>query len=217
MLKFLEFENLAIEKQLTLEKELLKKQQGSFCLINHNLLSPTIVLGISNRRENYVDLKKLQSWPLTILRRFSGGGAVVIDKDTILITFIIEKKILDFSYPEQIFQWSENFYKQVFDLPYFHLKDKDYVLKDQKCGGTAQYLTKDKWLHHSSFLFDFEKNYMDYLLFPPQVPTYRKDRCHTDFLAKIKDHIPDKTFFLQKFKHQLAKEFNLIDRLIDLF
>lgn len=202
----LEFSNLPIEKQLEIEKKLLKEEAGSFCLINSGS-PPAIVLGASNHKEEHVDLKYHQTNPLPIIQRFSGGGSVVVDENTLFISFIIEKKVLDFSFPEQLFAWSESFYRKVFNLKNFTLKERDYLIGNRKCGGNAQYFTRKKWLHHTSFLLDFKEELMRYLLFPPKTPAYRKNRSHLDFMTKIKDYFSSKEAFLLSFKEELQKEF----------
>ncbi len=208
-LKLLEFQGLDLQKQLELEEKLLKKEKGSFCLINHGC-PPAIVLGTSNQKEKYLNLEllKKEKQPLPVIQRFSGGGTVVIDENTLFVSFIIEKSDLNFSFPEELFAWSETFYKKVFNLPNFALKERDYLIGDRKCGGNAQYFTKKKWLHHTSFLFDFEEKNMNYLRFPPQTPTYRKKRSHREFLTTIKKHFSNKELFIANFKKSLFSEFS---------
>jgi len=212
-IKLLEFQGLPLQKQLELEEKLLKKEPGSFCLINHGC-PPAIVLGTSNQQEKYLNLELLKKEKkfLPVIKRFSGGGTVVIDENTLFVSFIIEKSALNFSFPEELFDWSEKFYKKVFNLPNFALKERDYLIGDRKCGGNAQYFTKKKWLHHTSFLFDFEEKNMDYLHFPPQTPMYRQKRSHKDFLTKLKNYFPDKKLFISNLKKRLSLEFKSIEQ-----
>lgn len=49
----------------------------------------------------------------------------------------------------------------------------DYVFGDRKFGGNAQSITKNRWIHHTSFLWDYEVNNMAYLKLPKRVPEYR--------------------------------------------
>lgn len=77
--------------------------------------------------------------------------------------------------------------KQQHDIPKFYLRENDYVLgKDQKMGGNAQSITKDGWLHHTSFLWDFDVQNMErYLKLPEKRPEYRASRSHGDFLTAL--------------------------------
>lgn len=52
----------------------------------------------------------------------------------------------------------------------------DYAYDDLKFGGNAQSITKDKWVHHTSFLWDYEPHLMKMLKHPPKQPEYRKVR-----------------------------------------
>jgi lipoate-protein ligase A len=83
------------------------------------------------------------------------------------------------------------------------------ILKDKKCCGNAQYIKKDRWLHHSSFLWDFNSLNMDYLKIPKIAPKYRKDRKHQDFLCSISSYFPSKENFIQKIKEELSNNFKV--------
>ena len=52
----------------------------------------------------------------------------------------------------------------------------DYVYDENKFGGNAQAITKQRWLHHTSFLWDFQEARMALLQHPARVPAYRKVR-----------------------------------------
>jgi lipoate-protein ligase A len=71
----------------------------------------------------------------------------------------------------------------------FALRENDYVLGNYKMGGNAQSIVQHgRWLHHTSFLWDYdEHNMQNYLLLPKKRPAYRVDRSHDKFLVKLKD------------------------------
>jgi lipoate-protein ligase A len=79
----------------------------------------------------------------------------------------------------------------------FALQENDYVLRHNltddvyKMGGNAQAITKDGFLHHTSFLWDYDTyNMEEYLLLPKKRPQYRLDRDHTDFLISLQTIYP---------------------------
>jgi len=72
--------------------------------------------------------------------------------------------------------------------PQFKLRENDYVLGERKMGGNAQSIVKDGWLHHTSFLWDYDMKNMEYLTLPNKRPDYRGDRDHDDFLVRLKTH-----------------------------
>ena len=78
-------------------------------------------------------------------------------------------------------------------LPIFTLLENDYTLtqdisdKTIKCAGNAQSIPGPPfgWLHHTSFLWDFDKENMKLLHLPENRPEYREGRDHNDFLGKV--------------------------------
>lgn len=73
-------------------------------------------------------------------------------------------------------------------VPKFALRENDYVLGPRKMGGNAQTIIKNGWLHHTSFLWDYDPYHMEYLTLPSKRPDYRGDRSHDDFLVKLKSY-----------------------------
>ena len=198
-----------IYEQLLLEESLLRSSHQNWCLINEGS-TPAIVLGISGKKQELVEEERAREDKIPLIKRFSGGGTVIVDEQTLFITFICQKEIHPFpAYPEPIMKWTESIYKDAFQHPGFSLRENDYVLHDKKCGGNAQYIKKERWLHHTSFLWDYSTHNMQYLLHPKKTPSYRQDRTHTDFLCRMKDFFPSKEHFIQSFLSSLQKQFSL--------
>lgn len=189
-LHLIELKNIPIFDQLLLEEALLRDHTENFCLINYGS-SPAIVMGISGKKEELVNIEKATFYHIPLIKRFSGGGTVVVDHNTLFVTFIFSKDSHVFpAYPEPIMRWSEDFYRPIFAHCDFRLRENDYVLGDKKMGGNAQYLKKERWLHHTSFLWDYNPTYMDCLLHPKKTPSYRADRNHHQFICKLSKHYP---------------------------
>ncbi len=170
-------------------------------------------MGISGKMETLLDLEKVKEDKIPVIRRFSGGGTVVVDEDTLFFTFIFSKDdVLHIhAFPEPILRWSGELYSNSFRIPSFHLIENDYAIDQKKCGGNAQYIQKDRWLHHTSFLWDYQEKNMDYLLLPVKRPRYRENRKHSDFLCKLKRFASSKETLIQKLKTELEKHFELVD------
>jgi lipoate-protein ligase A len=60
----------------------------------------------------------------------------------------------------------------------------DYVFGAHKFGGNAQSITKGRWVHHTSLLWDFQPANMHLLKFPPKSPEYRQVRKPSPTLAR---------------------------------
>ncbi len=189
-----------ILKQLQLEESLLRADEENWCLINQGS-PPAIVLGISGKPEIMINTPYLQRKPIPVIRRFSGGGTVVVDESTYFITLICNSEQVQVPcQPEKILRWTEGLYQPLFGENDFRAIENDYVIKNRKCGGNAQYLRKNRWLHHTSFLWDYREEKMEYLQMPPKAPSYRSGRPHADFICRLRDYID-----LGQFQSQFIK------------
>lgn len=208
MIHLIELQQYPILEQLRLEEALLKADNRQWCIINHGT-SDAIVMGISGTREKFIDPVKMNTQPVPVIRRFSGGGTVFVDRNTLFVTFICQSK--DVAVPTQqqkILDWTKGVYAPVFGDD-FRLHENDYALLDLKFGGNAQYLRKDRWLHHTSFLWDYDQSKMDYLLVPEKKPKYRGDRGHAEFLCTLKDRFDDVESVVRKVKTEIKRKFKV--------
>lgn len=208
-LHMIHLEKTSIFKQLLLEEALLRDDDRSFVIINSGA-PRAIVMGLSGQTEILLDLPKIQTDKIPIIQRFSGGGTVIIDEQTLFISFIFAKSLLDIApFPESILKWSANLYKEAWNIPEFQLQENDYAIRDKKCAGNAQYIRKTRWLHHTSFLWDYQKEHMKYLLLPPKQPLYRKNRSHEEFLCRLADYGFTLENRIEQLKKMLAQRFSL--------
>jgi len=208
-LKVLQYNGLPILEQLRLEEALLRTDSYNYCIINQSS-PPAIVMGISGKAERMVHMDLLCAKNIPLIKRFSGGGTVFTDENTVFITFIMQADTLPLSpYPEHVMKWSGDFYTRALSLPEFRLHENDYIIGSKKCGGNAQYFCKGRWLHHSSFLWDYDPMNMLLLQHPPKMPNYRHNRPHHEFLSSLKKYFPQKIDFIQSVLSELQKVFNL--------
>lgn len=158
-------------------------------------------MGISGKPEKLLNIESVKGGKIPVIKRFSGGGTVVVDENTLLITFIFSKELFNVPlFPEPILKWTESLYRSSWQIPNFHLRENDYCIQDRKCGGNAQYIRKDRWLHHTSFLWDYSSANMAHLLLPEKRPKYRLDRPHDEFLTKLKEHAPSTDTLIAQLK-----------------
>mgnify|MGYP003262982727 CR=1 FL=1 len=54
-------------------------------------LNPSIVMGLSGKKEKLINIEKAKALNLPVIKRFSGGGTVVVDDSTFCLTFILSK------------------------------------------------------------------------------------------------------------------------------
>lgn len=208
-INYIKLKNYPIFQQLQLEEALLKATTDQWCLINEGT-SAAVVMGISGKEEVLVDQQKLKNKNMPLIRRFTGGGTVVVDENTLFTTFICNSDSLKVqSFPEHVLRWSHEFFLPIFDGHPFQIRENDYVMGDLKFGGNAQYMRKQRWLHHSSLLWDFDPEMMEVLHLPPKMPAYRERRSHLDFLCTLKDYFSKKEAFFQRFEDRLSTLFKI--------
>jgi lipoate-protein ligase A len=200
---FIHLKNVPIFEQLQLEEALLRSDDRNFCIVNQGS-NRAIVMGISGQPNELIDESKVKQDNIPVIKRFSGGGTVIVDDQTLFVTFIMSKDCIDVpAFPEPILRWTADLYTQAWKIPGFQLKENDYCLEGKKCGGNAQYIKKDRWLHHTSFLWDYSESNMEYLLLPKKRPQYRQDRAHQDFLCRLKQHAKDPQILIEQLKAEL--------------
>lgn len=207
----LKLQNTPIFTQLQIEEALLRAGTDNYCLINEGS-TEAIVMGISGKPEQLVHPDFFSS-NIPLIKRFSGGGTVFVDANTYFITLIFNNQNLP-QYPREILKWTETLLKPVFSPLDFQLKENDYTLGDHKFGGNAQAICKDRWLHHSSLLWDYDPLKMNLLLMPHKRPAYRNDRPHQDFLCTLKPHF-SKEEITKRLISRLAAQFTLKEISLD--
>lgn len=197
LINLLRLKGFPILQQLHLEERLLRTSPHNWCIINDGTIDPTIVMGVSGKPEELLETESVLRDEIPVIRRFTGGGTVIVDHSTIFVTFICNKDAVPGlqSYPQPIMSWSSLIYKEVFQgIADFNLRENDYVLGDRKFGGNAQSITKNRWVHHTSFLWDYEVGNMGYLKQPKRAPEYRQTRGHLEFICRMKDYISRSNF-----------------------
>ncbi len=163
-------------------------------------------MGISGQPEALLNVSSVKREQIPVIKRFSGGGTVIVDPNTLFITFIMNKNQIDTEpFPEPILRWSAGLYTDAWQIPSFHLRENDYCIGEKKCGGNAQYIQKERWLHHTSFLWDYSDEMMKHLLIPAKRPKYREDRDHDEFLCRLKDHAKSPQHLIDQLKEALVK------------
>ncbi|KAK9682899.1 hypothetical protein RND81_10G105200 [Saponaria officinalis] len=194
---------IPILQQLHLEERLLRTSSDNWCIINDGTNDPTIVMGVSGKPAELLEIKSVLRDKIPVIKRFTGGGTVIVDHGTIFVSFICNKDAVpDLQpYPQPIMAWTSLLYDEVFlGAGNFKLRENDYVFGNRKFGGNAQSITKNRWIHHTSFLWDYDDKSMTYLKNPKRAPQYRLARNHSDFICRIKDILPRSAFIERTIK-----------------
>merc|ERR1711903_31110 len=107
---------LPVLRMLRLEEALLRAGPGSWVLVNDGAPEPTIVLGISGKPAEMLEEEAVVTTGARILKRFSGGGTVVADADTVFVSLIMDQEAVAGvpAFPRPLMEWSEGLYRPLF-------------------------------------------------------------------------------------------------------
>ena len=176
---------LPVVPMLRLEEALLRRSTRNFLLLTRGQPGAAIVLGISGKPRALCDVDRAAKDGVPMVKRFSGGGTVVVDDACALHSWIVAAAAAPCApFPREIMDFTGGIYGRALATAEV-LRENDYVLGERKFGGNAQSITKDRWLHHTSFLFELRPRNMAYLTLPEKRPDYRGDRDHLDFLTGL--------------------------------
>ncbi|CAM9770159.1 unnamed protein product [Choristocarpus tenellus] len=93
VLRAIRFKRLPIFQQLCIEEALFYRTDDNWLLFNEGSLRgpPTVVLGISGKPEKMCNLDLVQRDKVPLIKRFSGGGTVIVDQNTVFSTLIMNQ------------------------------------------------------------------------------------------------------------------------------
>lgn len=212
-----------------MEKFMIKRRTEEILAYTESLAiqgvsSPTVLiwqepetvaaLGISQSAEVELNMQAINKDNVRIVRRQSGGGAVILRNEVLCFEVIapIKNSIEDMSIRE-----SFQYYTQplIDILKTYNLEASISGISDitidhdginKKNVGCAQLRKRKALVVHASILINLDMSILErYLRFPSDVPDYRQGRSHTDFCINLDQLIPEITpIFLY---NELAKEF----------
>jgi lipoate-protein ligase A len=146
---------------------------------------PVVVLGRSCSPSEWVNVDACANDSIPILRRNSGGGAVVLAPGCLIYSLVFSLE----RHPawrnvrrslEDILPRIASAIGAQFQPP------TDLSINGRKVSGCAQRRTSLAILHHGAFLYDFDPTLAErYLREPPRQPPYRRSRSHRDFLSNL--------------------------------
>jgi lipoate-protein ligase A len=122
-----------------------------------------------------------------VLRRFSGGGAVVLGHGclnyAVALSLVSRPELSDVA---ASFQVVLEAVVSALDVPGLSIEGTDLALNDRKVSGNAQRRGRRALLHHGTLLYDFDSSLAArYLREPSRQPAYRASRRHADFLGNL--------------------------------
>jgi len=149
-----------------------------------------VVLGHSNRLRSEANIPACVRAGIPVLRRVSGGGAVLQGPGCLNYSLLLDGKIHDVSNIRAGFRYVLERHRRL--LGELTSEDvrisgiSDLTFGGRKFSGNAQYRKSRYVLVHGTFLFRFDLSMIDSSLrLPAKQPSYRKNRPHLDFVANL--------------------------------
>lgn len=149
-----------------------------------------VVLGRANRVTANVDIAACRAGGVPLVRRFSGGGTVLVGPGSLCFTLVAP---LDPAAPRDISAKTRELLNplieglsratgEAVDLR----GTSDLVIGDRKFGGNAQRWLKRTVLHHGTLAYALNIDLVEKYLTPPErEPEYRGGRGHREFVRNL--------------------------------
>ena len=173
-------------EQLRFDEELLI--QGRPVLRLWEAAQECVVLGYAGHAERDVHMSACDRAGVPILRRCSGGSAVLLAPGCLNYSLVLplecEPKWREVRYS---LEWTMKRMCRALGLAGLrHEAHSDLALHKRKVSGNAQRRTQHAILHHGTLLYDFDAARTEHFLKPPvREPRYRAGRSHADFLGNL--------------------------------
>ena len=181
-------ENIAFDEAMLLAAERDGEKDGFL-----RIWEPTqwfVVIGRGSSLEKEVDRRRCSEDAVPVLRRSSGGAAIVAGPGCLFYAVILSLK----QYPD--LRSIDRAHAYVLSTLIDGLRDmvpeiarkgtSDLAVKGKKVSGNSLRCRKDYLLYHGTLLYDMPlAPITEYLRFPPRQPEYRENRSHADFVANL--------------------------------
>lgn len=181
-------ENVALDEALLEQAEMGAAAGEWLRLWEPN--QPQVVIGRSSRIEREVDRLACRRDKVPVIRRTSGGLAIVSGRGCLMYGVVLDMRIR----PElrSIDQAHCFVLRRILDAVRSLGPDavcqghSDLTLNDRKFSGNSLRMRRDFLLYHGTLLYDFDLTLITrYLKQPDRQPDYRRLRTHDQFVANL--------------------------------
>jgi lipoate---protein ligase len=181
-------ENLALDEALLEQAE--SGDEPSAVLRLWESPEPMVVLGRSSRVADEVDEAQCQRLGLPVLRRASGGAAVVVGPGCLMYAAVLSYEL----HPQlQMINQAHCYALGILAAAVRRLVPaaiccgtSDLAVDGRKFSGNSLRCKRTHLLYHGTLLYDFPLSLIsDCLKTPPRQPEYRQGRRHEDFVTNL--------------------------------
>ncbi len=148
---------------------------------------PAVVLPRNGSAEAWANLDACAARHIPVLRRDSGGGAVLVGPGCLCVALVLSldarPALTDVTASYAALLGSS---ADTLSLPHVSVQCTDLALGNRKFAGHAQRRLRRTLLHHGTILYRFDLGLIDALLpEPPRRPPWRGSRRHGEFLTNL--------------------------------
>jgi lipoate---protein ligase len=178
--------NLALDEALLLAAE----AGGAEAVRLWECPQPAVILGAGGRWHAEAIVPNCERDRVPILRRSSGGGAVLLGPGCLLFSLVLAyDRHPAFHDLHASYQFILEKLAEALDPIAPGIAPagiSDLVVAGKKCAGNSQQRKRTHFLHHGSLLCSFDLVQIPrYLAHPPREPDYRAGRTHLDFVTNL--------------------------------
>jgi lipoate-protein ligase A len=176
--------------QLLRERTLFQAVESGVCDLVWRCWQPSrplVVIGCNGCSDAEVYEQSCREDGIEVLRRFTGGGAVVLAPGCLAYTLVLPTC----SHPQfedvaASFRLILGRIVEALELPGLSIIGSDLVLDGRKVSGNAQRRGRRAFIQHGTLLFDFDARCAArWLKEPVRQPAYRMYRSHEAFLGNL--------------------------------
>jgi lipoate-protein ligase A len=181
-------ENLALDEALLEEAESADSVAETLRLWEP--ARPMVVLGRSSKIEDEVDLDACHQLKIPVLRRVSGGAAVLAGPGCLMYALVLDCRVRP---ALRAVGHAHQFVLSTLAAALRPLAQgvgcrgvSDLAVGEQKFSGNSIRLRRDHLLYHGTLLYDFPLELIGRCLkMPRRQPDYRTERSHHEFLTNL--------------------------------
>lgn len=151
---------------LALEEWLARKYPGRDFFFMWQV-QPTVIIGRHQLLQNEVNIDFCKTWGIDIVRRKSGGGAVIADMNNIMLSYITTSDSVTTTFSEYTSAVVRSL--RILGLDATDNSRNDILIGDRKVSGNSYYRIKNRSIVHGTMLYDFDPVLMNGALTPPSV------------------------------------------------
>lgn len=173
--------------------------------------TPSVLIGKNQNTLAEVNMDYVKKNDIKIVRRLSGGGAIYEDMGNVNFTYIVDYRK---EYVNSMKRFAGAIIKalKMIGIEAEFSGRNDILIDGKKISGNAQYVTKDRILHHGTLLFNSDLSVM------PKVLNVKASKISSKGIksvrsrvTNIKDHLNNKDMTLDQFKELIIRNISDVE------